>query len=316
MKKIVIILLILAQSCSIFEAESGELLYTQEKPQEGFKFPYYLFIPDGCLKEREIILVVESNNSGLSDDFGEHIEATKRTATKDFYIGNYVSRKLKIPLLVPVFPRSKSTWKMYTHALDKDVVMQKNTNLERIDLQLLAMVEDANKKLKQLGYTVNEKILMTGYSASGTFANRFTLIHPEKVLAMAAGGLNGLLILPLNEFKGKKLNYPLGTNDFHAIFEKPFDTASFINTPQFLFMGDLDDNDAIPYKDGYEDNDRELIYELLGKQMQPLRWNKCIEIYKHEKVNAQLKTYKDVGHEHPERIQEDILTFFKNNIKK
>ena len=261
-------------------------------------------------------MIVEPNNSGFAkDEFNEHVEKARRTATNDYYIGNYISLKLKYPLLVPLFPRPDSCWKVYTHALDRDVVLQKANNLERLDLQLLAMIEDAKNKLGKMGYEIDKQFLMTGFSASGTFVNRFTLIHPDRVLTSAAGGLNGLLMLPVEEMDGKKLNYPVGINDFHEIFGKQFDSVSFKSTPQFLFMGEKDNNDAIPYEDAFDIHESELIFKLLGEEMQPVRWNSCIAIYRQNNINTRIVTYDEIGHEHPESVKEDILLFFQTVIK-
>jgi hypothetical protein len=90
-------------------------------------------------------------------------------------------------------------------------MLQKDNPLERIDLQLLAMVKDAENQLAQSGYTAHDKFFMIGFSASGSFTNRFTLIHPDKIQASAAGGVNGLLMLPTEEIDGKPLDYPLET---------------------------------------------------------------------------------------------------------
>ena len=217
------------QSCTE-KKTGGEFIYTETNTENGFNFPYFLFIPDDMNPEDELALIVEPNNSGfVSDDFEKHIEKAKRTASREFYTGNYVARKLKYPLLVPVFPRPETDWKIYTHAFDRDVAHQKGNDLERIDLQLLAMVQDAKKKLAEQGFRLNKKFLMTGFSASGTFVNRFTAIHPEKVLAAAAGGLNGLLILPLENLENEPLNFPLGVNDFQKLFGKPFNAKAFKN---------------------------------------------------------------------------------------
>lgn len=309
-----IITLFSLQSC-LSESEKGEIFLTEASPSKGFNYPYFLYIPEGVSFEKDLVLIVEPNNSGFADDnLDKHIEKAKRTATLDFYPGNYVAQNLEYPLLVPIFPRPESEWKIYTHALDRDVIMQKNSQLERIDLQLLAMVEDAKRKLTQSGYTIGDKFFMTGFSASGTFTNRFTLIHPDKIQASAAGGVNGLLILPIDEINCKQLDYPIGTADFNNIFEKPFDSISFSRTPQFYFMGELDENDAIPFEDGYDPKERDLVFEQLGKEMQPTRWNSCMDIYRKRNINARFKTYEGIGHENPEKIKEDILEFFKKNL--
>ncbi|MCA1758845.1 MAG: hypothetical protein LC658_03665, partial [Bacteroidales bacterium] len=103
-------------------------------------------------------------------------------------------------------------------------------------------------------------------------------------------------------------------NDFQNLFGKPFNAEAFKNTPQFLFMGELDDNEAIPYEDGYDLDERELVFKLLDEEMQPARWQKCREIYEKENVNATIKTYPEFGHEQPEKIKNDIVAFFKKQL--
>jgi hypothetical protein len=307
--------------CAVFiigcdSVKNGTLEFVEADSEKGFHYPYFLFIPDDASQELKISLVVESNNSGfLDDDLKAHIEKAERTATIDYYMGNYVARKLNLPLLVPVFPRFESDSHLYTHSLDRDIVLKQDEHLKRIDLQLLKMVDDARKRLEELGYKTDDQFLMTGFSASGTFANRFSLIHPEKVKAVAAGGLNGLLMLPEKEMKGRKLIYPVGTYDFEALFGKSFNPEAFQSTPQFLFMGKMDDNDAIPYSDAFDEPERQIIYELLGKEMQPQRWEACQLIYDSLGIDATIKTYEGIGHEHPENIKDEVVDFFQRSFE-
>jgi hypothetical protein len=232
---IIIVLTSLLTGCK--NTHNGELLFIEPPDTAGFNYPYFLFIPDQVELGKEIFMVIEPNNSGfVDDDFQKHIDKAERTATKDFYLGNYVAQQLNYPLLVPVFPRSMSEWKIYTHALDRDVMLQNGNDLERIDNQLIAMFDDARLKLAEKGIQVKEQFLLTGFSASGTFVNRFTLIHPEKVFAVAAGGMNGLLMIPADSLEGEALHYPIGTQDFRQMFGRDFHNELFIQTPQFYFM--------------------------------------------------------------------------------
>jgi predicted peptidase len=311
MQRFLFILLLFFKSC-LQTQQGGELILIEKLPEKGFNYPYYLFIPDNIADDKELTLIIEPNNSGfLSDDLDKHLEKAQRIATLDFYAGNYVARNLQLPLLVPVFPRSESQRHTYTHSLDRDVMLEKDTDLERLDLQLLAMIEDARERLMEMGYEIDEQFFITGFSASGTFANRFTALHPEKVKAVAAGGINGLLFLPLEEIDGIKLNYPVGTSDFKELFGKNFNIEEFNETPQFLFMGAMDDNDAIPFADAFDQPEREVIYQILGREMQPLRWENCQRIYKTEGVNAKFRTYEDIGHEQPDLIKDDLVEFFE-----
>lgn len=294
----------------------GDLCFVEKDPEQGFNFPYFLYVPETIAGGKELYLIVEPNNSGFANDnFEEHIEKAERIASFEFYPGNYVARKLQLPLLVPVFPRSKTTGNIYTHSLDRDVVLQKDNDLERIDLQLLAMVENAEVKLQEKGISIKERFLMTGFSASGTFANRFSLIHPEKVKAVAAGGLNGILMLPFSEENGQSLTFPAGTKDFEKLFNKRFQLENFKEIPQFLFMGELDDNDALPYDDAYDEEERQAIYAVLGREMLPTRWNNSRNRYLNSGVKADIRTYREIGHEAPEQVKEDIVKFFSKAVK-
>lgn len=294
----------------------GELIFVEPGRKDPFKYPYFLYIPDEVPVKEKVYFIVEPNNSGfVDDDLETHIEKAKRTATNDFYLGNHVANTLKTPLLVPVFPRSKSDWKIYSHSLDRDVMLQKGNSLERIDNQLIEMFEDARIRLEEKGIPSYPQFLLTGFSASGTFANRFTLIHPDKVLAVAAGGLNGLLMLPVDSLANETLNYPIGLADFSKITSKTFQREEFLSTPQFYFMGALDANDAIPYDDAYDEPERDQIFRLLGEQMQPERWENCRDLYALHQADAKIKTYEHIGHEHPEEVKSDIVEFFKSKLE-
>ncbi|MDF1576285.1 MAG: hypothetical protein P1P86_13940 [Bacteroidales bacterium] len=316
MKKSIISLLLIVLITACKSSYQGELLFIEPGEGDSFRYPYFLFIPDQVPAGQKSFVIVEPNNSGFADDdLQKHIEKAERIASLDFYPGNYVAQNLKYPLLVPVFPRQKSQWKIYTHALDRDVIIQKDKPLERLDEQLLGMFKNARHKLKAIHIETEERFLMTGFSASGTFANRFTLLHPDKVFAVAGGGLNGLLMLPVDTLLGKEISYPLGTHDFFDLTGKEFQKELFLQTPQFYYMGELDDNDAVPYDDAFDQDERELIYELLGREMLPHRWNRCELIYMHEGVNARIRTYENTGHEIPENVKQEIVEFFQRNIQ-
>src|SRR5690606_24718435 len=108
-----------------------------------------------------------------------------------------------------IFPRPDAQPLMYTHALDRDVMLQKTPEFKRLDLQLLEMISDATKVLYAMNIQIESKFFMNGFSASGTFTNRFSFLHPEKIKALAIGGFNGKLMLPQKKINRVKLNYPI-----------------------------------------------------------------------------------------------------------
>jgi hypothetical protein len=295
--------------------EEHELICIEPKHGDLFNYPYFLFIPAGVQRNDSIYLIIEPNNSGMThDSLQKHIDLARVTASKDFYIGNYVSRKLQLPLLVPVFPRPETEWHIYTHDLDRDVMLQKGTDLERIDLQLIEMFEDARKLLGEKRIEIYPQFFLTGFSASGSFTNRFTAIHPDRVAASSAGGTGGLLILPVDSLQNELMIFPNGVGDMEFITGRSFNNYNFMKTPQFYFLGELDTNDAVPYEDAYGNIEREQIYRIFGPSASLDRWDKCKNIYHSQAVQAVFKTYQSLGHEHPEVVKDDILDFFKNYI--
>lgn len=291
------------------------LLVVKANPEAGFAHDYLLFIPKGTSKGKKSYLLVEPNNTGFtSDSIEKHREGAFFIATKRS-IGNNISTELKIPLLVPIFPRPKDRNLIYTHALDRDAMLAQEEDIKRLDLQLVAMMRNARPRLISLGVPVEEKVFMSGFSASGSFVNRFLFLHPEIVKAASAGGLNGILMLPKEEMNGHALNYPLGINDLQEITGKEVNLKTYKKIPQFIFMGALDDNDAVPYDDAYNDEEREVIYATAGKEMQPQRWEKCQQVYRGEGVNARFRTYAEVGHGSTGEINLEVIMFFMEQMR-
>ena len=286
----------------------------EAQPSKGFEFPFFLKIPDKMATTTVKYLLVETNNTGaVSDDLDVHFQNAKKAIVGNA-VGPWIAKKLRFPILIPAFPRPETQWQIYTHALDRDTMLVESGKLKRLDLQLLAMIAEAKNILKKQAIDVADKIILTGCSASASLANRFSMLHPESTQVVVAGGLNGILMLPVKQYNQQTLNYPLGINDFSKIAGKTFDKEKWAAVPQFLFMGEHDTNDAVKYDDAYSDIERAAIHQSIGKVMQPNRWRKCQEIYQQHNVNVVFHTYKDIGHGTNLAIHTDILNFIKENI--
>ena len=314
-KKIIISLSILLVFLSIvifaiyrYIGVGGRIIKINANQEKGFYTEYYLFIPDTLKESNSTFLLVECNNTGSVDD---NHETHRNSAYNILSYGqaNRISRKLGIPLLVPCFDRPKTNWEMYTHALDRDTLLCKNGSLARIDRQLNAMIDDAKMVLTENNIYLKDKIFLNGFSASGSFANRFTALYPERVAAVSAGGLNGMTILPMDSLQGQELIYPVGIADIKQIAELQFDFSMFAAVPQFYYMGEDDENDALQYDDAYSDLEREIIKEVIGKDMNS-RWENCRKLYESPGMNARFKTIQGVGHETTNEIDQEIVSFF------
>ncbi|MDG3582837.1 MULTISPECIES: hypothetical protein [Galbibacter] len=264
--------------------------------------------------DKETFLLVEPNNTGrASDSITVHRDHAIDLASVSS-VGNNAATMLKIPLLVPVFPRPASRELIYTHALDRDVILEKSVELKRLDLQLLAMVDDGKRVLDSMGIKVDSKIFMNGFSASATFTNRFSFIHPELIKALAIGGFNGELMLPQNKINGVSLNYPIGINDFTELFGKEFAIHAYQKIPQFIYMGELDQNDAVQFTDAYSDDERQAINHNIGAKVQE-RYLQCQELYREKRIFPIFKTYKDVGHWTAPAMNFEVIKFFFSQMQ-
>jgi len=294
------------------DLSGDDILQIEGQTAEGFNFPYYLFIPSGIDKHRQVYMLVETNNTGTtSDDFEVHRAKALRLAERSY--ANRIARRLGIPLLVPVFPRPGKDWQIYTHSLDRDSLEIKEGKLYRIDLQLVSMTRHARELLRHNRFKIRDKFFMHGYSASGNFTNRFVFLHPKLIKAVASGGVNGIPTLPVKSWNGYELPFPIGIGDFEEFLGKPFDEKAYRQVPQYIYMGYFDRNDTVPSRDAWSEEEAKIIKEAIAAKMMPDRWQVSQKIYRQQKLPVQLVTYNGVAHAITDEMQDDITDFFKAN---
>ncbi|MBE5979584.1 MAG: hypothetical protein E7249_10655 [Paenibacillaceae bacterium] len=290
----------------------GRIIKVGAASDKGFNTEYYLFIPDTLKVSDSTFLLVEPNNTGFVDDrHKKHKKAAYNTIR--FGQSHQIARKLGIPLLIPCFDRPKEDWQIYTHALDRDTLLCEKYPLVRIDKQLNFMIDDAKMYLDAHNIHMKDKVLLNGFSASGSFVNRFTALYPQRVAAVAAGGINGMAILPVKNIKGNELVYPVGISDIKQIAGLDFNPSAFASVPQYYYMGADDENDTLPFDDAFSPLERELIIKVLGEDMS-VRWEKCQNLYESQNINAQFNTYHGVGHGTTPEINAVIVSFFTQVI--
>ena len=188
------------------------------------------------------------------------------------------------------------------------------SSLDRVDVQLMAMIDAARKELARRNWPpVGEQVLMAGLSAAGSFTNRFTLLHPARVLAAAVGSPGGWPIAPVAADQGKTLRYPVGIADVENLIGLQVDLAALRRVRMLFFLGDHDTNDAVGYVDSYSPRDSELIRCLFGETLLK-RWRSAKRLYDRAGVRrAQFKVYPG-GHEVTSEMRKDILDTFRKAI--
>lgn len=281
----------------------------EANPAAGYHADFYLYVSPAAKRaaqeEKAITLLVQPNNSGTNSD---DPEVHRKDAWWMGFGRHGLADELEVALLVPTFLRPAEDWRIYTHALDLDVMTTERTDLARLDLQLLAMIDHARDKLAADGFPVEEKVLIQGYSASGMFANRFTALHPRRVKAVAAGSPGGWPIAPVAQYKGEALSYPAGVADVEALTGQPFDSLAFAQVPQLIVMGSLDDNDSLDFGDGWEQEASAQVDRLFGDD--PLsRWDDAEALYQAAGADARFLLIDGIGHDR-RALQHHTTSFF------
>lgn len=299
--------------------ETGAVQMIEPQPSAGFSFPYFVHVPEESERRESAPILVSPNNTGTrSNDLSIHINVAETRISNENRISRAVADELGVPILMPVFPRPDghpSSELPYTHQLDRETLEITGENLERIDTQLLAMVDHFRASLEQsLDYQAPSKIHLDGFSAAGNFVNRFTALHPERVACATAGGVNGTLLLPIEEYDGQELPYHIGVSDLHELTGEDFDRDAWRETPQLLYMGGEDENDTIPFAEAWNPELRSLALDVYGEDMQDDRMPFCKEIYDGAGADAQIVVYENTGHTTPRWIMRDIYEFHERHL--
>lgn len=298
----------------------------EPEPDAGFHYPYYLHVPDGVAGDEPRPILVEPTNAWGPTD--ELVDLFDRAETQvESGTSRRIADELSVPFLHPVFPRPVSDpvdWTHYVHQLDAETMRIDDGPLERVDLQLLSMVEHARERLSGRGYATTERFVLDGFSSAGTFANRFAALHPGRLVSVTAGGLNGLAILPVEEAAGRSLphqdvdahtlNYPVGVADVEELTGDPFDLAAFREVNQFLYLGGDDDRDGLLYPDAWTDADlRKVAVLVYGEDVHDERFPYCREVYEEVGAAAVFRVYEGVGHT-PEPAVSDLVEFHERSL--
>ena len=324
MKKILgIVVISLLLSGNVY----SKTIVVKANPEKGFHFPYLLKTSKKTVDAN--YMVVESNNTGSGNSIKGMTSKAKKSL--NWVLGASISKKLKYPMLMPVFPFGTSALmqnKYYFPQLDSDVLKIDKDKYRRIDLQLIAMIDDAREKLlKENNQNINEKVIMVGFSSSSLFSARFTFLHPERVSVAIGGGIGGLLPVPADKINGIEAIYPIGTYDFEKITGKKFDLEEYKKTPQFYYQGTKDKSN--PFRRGAEDlTDEE--YKIVKKlfvdglpfgdkpvslKVSTVMWNNSQKYINQIVDNVRFESPKGLGHEITPKMIRKSTKFIKENLK-
>lgn len=296
----------------------GDFIIVEANSDKGFNFGYVVFVPNEI--DRDTTLIVEGANTGKSlEDIRAANKDVLDSSTEVHLPIYYIASETNMPILTPLFPRVRLNNKTYyTHMLTSDVLKMEDEKFIRLDNQLIAMFEDVKDRFEKSDINIQEKFVINGFSASGKFANRFTILHPDKVCLCVGGGVSGCLTLPIRQINGEQLLYPVGIGNIKEFTDEQYE--SFLNVRQFYYMGLEDDNDPYspsdkdPNQTKHEDiisiEEMKQLHKFLGLDMTTTRWETTQKYYKEIGVNAEFESYEGFGHR-PHPATKKITTLLK-----
>lgn len=293
------------------EPPAGAFEERPAAPERGFRWPYLLFVPKEVRARR---LLVVPNNTGFS---AEDPELLRMSGSCEVRRQVALAERLGTPLLVPLFPRpavAGAEENLYLHALTRASLLTPTEAVRRVDLQLLAMIDDARAALRGRRIEMDPAVLLWGFSASGSFVNRFAILHPERVTAVACGSPGGWPIAPVRGVEGEELPYPVGVADLQTVVGRPLDAASLKQVAWFFFLGDQDENDAVPYRDSFSKADEDLIFRLFGTKP-ALRWKSAERLYAKAGLKARFELYRGAAHSVTPEMAKDVAGFFEDVLR-
>lgn len=210
-------------------------------------------------------------------------------------------------IMVPLIPSYKNY--PYLQQLSRECFdLSKNDLLYRVDEQIVRMINKTkNMVSSEFGVSLSDKIFLNGYSSSGVFAQRFSLLYPEVIDAVCIGGASGSIPVPSDD-----LDYPLGVKDYEELMGKKFDFEQYKDIKFRYYVGEYetfkksncryDDNGefapmhdmsyfnrSVPVDVGKKQR------ELFGKDMFE-RANRTVQVLKSLGLNIEHHIIKGRGH--------------------
>ena len=303
---------------------------------------YTLAIPEQFENGVEPILETYNLSNKMRSSYEENIEDSKKQSPLD--------RLIEVsdgPIICPVLPNFLGDDAPDYQQLARECFTNPQKGFERIDLQVIDCIKEAKRIVKKLtGKDISEKLFIHGYSASGEFAQRFTLIHPELISKCCVGGVAGDIPVPT-----VGLGYPIGISDFEELFGKSFDEkghrsveyAYYVSEKEAKEDGNYDINGNIIERDKFGNRTNktqipapmhDMSYRLktvpleIGKKQRKMfgedlddRWRKSIEFLKEHGYdisgiickNAEHRgIYSNEYNQYFPILAQKIIDFYKN----
>jgi len=284
----------------------GEVVTHHKNQKTGFE--WFSYVPNSMTLNDDVIIVINGFQCCCEQ---EQIGSTKGWL-HDF---SHYAEKYKFVFLFPAIPKncpgeSQGLDRWSYHYPKYIFTTNPDYPFYRIDLKLNAMIDELMEILKEDGYDVHPKVFMFGYSIDSLHANRYSLIHPERVEAFAAGGSAGEISLPFDSIDGSPLNWWFGIANIEHLTKKPFNSEAYYDISQFYFWGDQDlANYHLEEGCRYEGGAFCRWYYYWGKDLVTALREQC-SFLQDMGLNVVCKEYQGLAHDFYDTMRDDVFKLF------
>ena len=248
---------------------------------------YIIGIPDGMKDNSEMF--VQTYNAGgreknsYSENVKDAVNDCENPIEKD-----YQDFMTDFPIVVPIVPCLKGLPDFQQMSVESVIDFQ-------IHEKVKDCIDSARLEIEEItGKNVQDRIFLSGYSASGLFAQRFALAYPEMINRALIGGAAGTIPVPT-----KKLKYPIGIQDYETVFGKEFDSEAYKRIQFAYYVGEKEAAKAGEY-------------DINGDR---IKSDKQIPAPMHDMSFRSATTPQDVGKEQRRLLGQTLDERYKNAIK-
>ena len=263
-----------------------------ESSKRGYNVSAYLMIPKKVKYSHLFVWPKKSGDSKSIEAFDKDVLRAVKQGSG--YLD--IAEQLGATTLVPVLPQDEEH-----EYIRLSYYLNKAGKYKRLDLQVKALIEDSFEFLADKGIELST-IVLAGYSGEAQFCVHFSILHPEMVAAVAAGGVC-CPILPETYAKWEDLPYPIGLKDFRSVSGKKFNFDAWKKIRFFLTTGRKDDR-GINFKSEFKK-----MNSAWARSFESI-WEVFSDEYVRLSPNAQMVMYKNLGHE---PVHSDELLFLREN---
>ena len=185
------------------ERNGVEVITIKRDPEKGFDFDFDICIPADVREDAGLFL-------SFSNSFWERQQV--------------LTSQMRAPVMIPY---TENIDNLNFDQFEYGALVQENGSIRpygTIDTGLIEQykkaIEEAYRILKEkevIRKDKEEKVDVEGYSYHGVRAQRFAMLMPEKIRSVFVGGAYSSIPLPVENFDGMDLEYPIGFKNVEKI---------------------------------------------------------------------------------------------------